>query len=238
MFTQLVASRPPAAARGTQGLVLSALLHASIIGAAFTVKEQVRIEPVDPGPPPIYLAPTAPRTDAPTGPARAPSPTDVGPLDRMLSVPDIVVPDIAPMRIPVTIPEPSMGPWATQVGSRDGLRHGQPGTTGSGVLAGGAPWHASQVEVAAALAPRSPTPRYPEALRRAQVEGVVRMAFVVDTLGRVEPSSVRVVSSAHALFEAAVRAALPRLRFSPARVGGRPVRQLVEFPVAFTLATP
>lgn len=78
-------------------------------------------------------------------------------------------------------------------------------------------------------------PAYPAALRHLGVEGAVRVRFVVDTLGRVELSSVDVRASDDAGFSAAVRAVLPRLRFAPARVGGRPVRQLVEMPFVFAL---
>jgi protein TonB len=38
------------------------------------------------------------------------------------------------------------------------------------------------------------------------------------------------------LFEDAVRVALRRMRFIPAEVGGRRVRQLVQMPFVFTLA--
>ena len=82
---------------------------------------------------------------------------------------------------------------------------------------------------------RPPRPQYPEGLRRFALAGTVRALFVVDTLGRVEPESVRLLTVSHPLFGAAVRATLPRMRFEPARVGGRAVRQLVEFPVVFTI---
>jgi protein TonB len=79
-------------------------------------------------------------------------------------------------------------------------------------------------------------PRYPEMLRTAGVEGTIVAEFVVDTAGRVEPSGVRIVESAHPLFEAAVRQALRGMRFRPAEAGGRKVRQLVRQPFTFSLA--
>jgi len=60
--------------------------------------------------------------------------------------------------------------------------------------------------------------------------------FVVDTLGRVEVASFRVLRSSHALFEQAVRSSLPNMRFLPAEVGGRRVKQLVQQPFVFNLA--
>jgi protein TonB len=57
--------------------------------------------------------------------------------------------------------------------------------------------------------------------------------FIVDTLGRVEGSSIAMVESSHALFAEAVRSALLRQRFVPAETGGRRVRQLVLQPFSF-----
>jgi TonB family protein len=65
------------------------------------------------------------------------------------------------------------------------------------------------------------------------VSGRVVVLFVVDTLGTVEPGSLRVLSSTHAAFEAAAREAVLKSRFQPARIRGRPVRQLVQQPLSF-----
>lgn len=51
--------------------------------------------------------------------------------------------------------------------------------------------------------------------------------FVVDSLGAIEPLTVRLVSSNSPGFAEAVRASLTGLRFEPARLGNAPVRQLV-----------
>jgi hypothetical protein len=72
-------------------------------------------------------------------------------------------------------------------------------------------------------------------MRFADVEGTARFQFVVDTLGRVELPSVRELERTRGAFGLAVRSALPRMRFTPALVGGRPVRQLVEFPIVFRI---
>lgn len=80
------------------------------------------------------------------------------------------------------------------------------------------------------------SPRYPQMLQQAGIEGEVTMRFVVDTLGRVEPGSAELLTSTHALFERAVRDALPRMRFVAAEAGGRKVRQLVEQPFSFAIS--
>jgi protein TonB len=78
-------------------------------------------------------------------------------------------------------------------------------------------------------------PRYPSMLQSAGVEGDVHAQFVVDTLGRVERGSVRILDASHDLFAAAVRDALGRARFKPAEAGGRKVRQLAEQTFTFRL---
>jgi protein TonB len=94
---------------------------------------------------------------------------------------------------------------------------------------------ANVVDVQVAPYPGAPTPRYPEALREAGIEGEVTLEFVVDTTGRVERGSVRVLSSAADAFVVSVRDALAGTRYHPALVGGRRVRQLVRQGFVFSL---
>jgi hypothetical protein len=51
---------------------------------------------------------------------------------------------------------------------------------------------------------------------------------VVDTRGRPEPRSARLVRSSDPAYGAAVLAIVPGLRFEPAHLGDRPVRQIYE----------
>jgi TonB family protein len=83
--------------------------------------------------------------------------------------------------------------------------------------------------------PANPPPRYPDSLRGAGVEGQVLMQFVVDTLGLADMTTLKVLRSSHALFTYAVWDDLPHLRFVPAEVTGRRVRQLVQMPFQFSL---
>lgn len=82
---------------------------------------------------------------------------------------------------------------------------------------------------------RSVKPRYPEALRQSGIDGRVIVQFTVDTAGRVEPSSIRILSSTHDLFTRAVRDALVQFRFTPAAVGDRRVPALAEMPFEFQI---
>jgi protein TonB len=60
--------------------------------------------------------------------------------------------------------------------------------------------------------------------------------FVVDTTGRAETNTFKVLKSDHDQFTQAVRNALPGMRFYPAEVGGRKVKQLVQQPFVFNIS--
>ena len=94
---------------------------------------------------------------------------------------------------------------------------------------------AEQVEKQASVAPGNSPPRYPEALRASGIEGQVVATFIISAEGRYEEGSLRFVKTDNPLFERAVQTALVRMRFVPAEIGGRKVRQLVEMPFVFTL---
>jgi TonB family protein len=98
------------------------------------------------------------------------------------------------------------------------------------------PYFEFQVEKTAAQLPGQSSVRYPDMLKSANVEGEVLAQFIVDTDGRYVEGSFKVLKSSHDLFTAAVRNHLPNLRFSPAEVGGRKVKQLVQQPFTFALS--
>lgn len=81
-----------------------------------------------------------------------------------------------------------------------------------------------------------PVPVYPQLLRDMGITGRVVAEFVVDTAGRIEPGSWRVVQATHEGFVRAAREAVLSARFHPARVRGVPVRQLVHLPVTFSIS--
>lgn len=95
---------------------------------------------------------------------------------------------------------------------------------------------ASQVDKPVVPKPYNAPPLYPEPLRLAGVEGTVLVRFVVDTTGRPDVTTLKVLKPTHPLFVQAVRTALPRMRFSPAELDGRKVKQLVQEPFAFRIA--
>lgn len=76
--------------------------------------------------------------------------------------------------------------------------------------------------------PTSAAPEYPQYLMENHIEGSLTVEFVVDTTGGADSASLRVVHSSHPAFEQSLRTALPHMRFVPAELGGRLVRQWVR----------
>lgn len=74
---------------------------------------------------------------------------------------------------------------------------------------------------------------YPPELLAAGVPGVVVAEAIIDTAGRLEPTTFGVLASPHALFTAAVQEAMERATFTVAERDGRPVRQLVQLRFVF-----
>lgn len=82
----------------------------------------------------------------------------------------------------------------------------------------------------------SPALAYPPEMFLDGIEGVVMLQGVVDTAGRVDSASVRVIRTTSPAFEAAAIAMLLGTRFRPAQRDGRPISALIEVPVSFELA--
>ena len=95
-----------------------------------------------------------------------------------------------------------------------------------------------EVDSAAKISPFSAAPEYPPALQKLGIEGRVVVRYVVDSMGVPDVSTFKVISSTRPEFAAAVRAALPRMLFEPARMGNKRVAQLVEQPFGFRVQKP
>jgi protein TonB len=78
-------------------------------------------------------------------------------------------------------------------------------------------------------------PEYPSSLKDQGVEGSVVAQFVVNENGRADPGTLKILSSSNPAFTAAVKEALPRMKFSAAQIGGKKVSQLVQMPFQFHL---
>ena len=65
--------------------------------------------------------------------------------------------------------------------------------------------------------------------------GEVLVQFVVDADGHAQMWTFKVLRSSHPGFTQAVREAVPLMRFVPAKLSGRNVKQLVQMPFVFGL---
>src|SRR5439155_16994275 len=133
----------------------------------------------------------------------------------------------APIQIPDVMPDIDLSKKVTN--EEDFSGRGQGGGIAKGVDGGtpqpvsDQPYFEFQVEKQVAQIPGSGSPRYPDMLRSANVEGEVLAQFVVDTTGRAEMSTFKTLKSSHDLFTNSVKSALANMKFYPAEVGGRKV---------------
>jgi protein TonB len=218
MFDMLLESRPNPLGLPRWGVVGAIGLHVAAIGALLRA----------PGPPPVVPPimiidgfPTAPPSTAPvrTGGSEGPAPFRV--------VVDVPLP---PLPVIEPIPGGTENPAPAPIGPGNPV--GVPLDPWG--LGNGAPLPDSLAQERPELL-AAPQPVYPAPLREAGVEGVVVVQVVVDTLGRAEPESVRVLQHSEVGFDASAVAAIRLARFRPARVWGRPVRVLVQIPIAFKI---
>jgi periplasmic protein TonB len=229
MLNQLLETKR-APERKPGGSAVSIAVHLAVIGLVATVTHRVveaAPKPVETvvhlpqKPPPVPETRTTPTTTVHTAaPAQGPlvlrAPTDI----------PIEIPTVDLSRAPITETT-----FATNAA---------PGDPSASAATGSQPegdplWTAPTVDKSALALPGTAAPTYPEMLKSAGVEGETLVQFVVDTLGRAEAGSFRVLRETHAAFGESVRVALPRMRFLPAEAGGRKVRMLVQQPFAFAL---
>ncbi len=93
-----------------------------------------------------------------------------------------------------------------------------------------------EVDTAVVRSASSAAPAYPAKLLAEHVEGFVNARYVVDTTGFADTTTFVVLQTTDPGFTAAVREALPHMRFQPAKIGEMKVRQLVQQQFSFHIA--
>ena len=109
--------------------------------------------------------------------------------------------------------------------------------SGSGVeggLSGNEVYAEALVEERPALL-SAPTPVYPALLKQAGIQGRVILPAVIDTTGRVEPASVRIMKSSHPAFDQPTKDWILKALFRPARLHGRGVRVSIHLVVDYAI---
>ena len=237
MFNNLLESKPKKEKRGG-GTVASIVMHSVLVGLAVYATANAAIQnekpkqekidfvetPKDEPPPPKDEPPPPPPPDIVAAP---PPPKGFQVLTAPVEIPD-VIPDID-LSKKVTDENDFSGK-----GVAGGVAKGVEGR--KAIVQSDQPYFEFQVEKPVVPAPGSTSPRYPDMLRQAGVEGEVLAQFVVDTTGRAEAGSLKILKSSHDLFIQSVKNALPQMKFIPAEVGGRKVKQLVQQPFTFSIS--
>ena len=82
-----------------------------------------------------------------------------------------------------------------------------------------------------------PALTYPASLLLARVSGRVVVEAVIDTTGRVQEGTVRVIETSDPRFNESAKVYLEAARFTPGRIAGRAVPVRFQMPVEFKLPT-
>ena len=235
MFDNLIESSAKKQKRAG-GTVASAVIHAVVISAAVYATAHASQELEKPKAEKVEFVTV--KKDEPPPPKDQPKP----PPDVVMKAPPPKGFQVltAPIKIPDVLPDIDLSKKVTN--EEDFSGKGVAGGISKGVV-GGTPTPVNsdqtffefQVEKQVAPFPGNTAPRYPDMLRSANVEGEVLAQFTVDTTGRADMNTFKVLKSTHDLFTNAVRASLPNMKFYPAEVGGKKVKQLVQMPFQFSL---
>ena len=237
MFNNLIESKAKKQ-RSTAGTVTSVIVHGILISGAVYATAQATMEAEKPKEEKVEFVEM--KKDEPPPPKNEPPPPP--PPEAVAAPPPPKGFQVlqAPIDIPVDIPKIDLSRKLTDEsdfsgkGVAGGVAKGDPNVK-SAPIADNQTYFEFQVEkqaqVNGALAAR-----YPSVLQSQGVEGKVIAQFVVDTNGRAEMGSWKVLETSNELFSQAAKDAARSARFFPAEVGGRKVRQLVQQPFTFALS--
>ena len=236
MFDNLIESKAKKPKRGG-GFMASFVIHSVVISAAVYATYSVGNALEKPKAEKVEFVTV--KKDEPPPPKEEPKPP---PPDVVMKAPPPKGFQVltAPIKIPDVLPDIDLSKKVTN--EEDFTGKGVAGGIAKGVVGGTAPpindnqtYFEFQVEKQVQPMSGNAPPRYPDMLRSANVEGEVLAQFVVDTTGRADMKEFKILKSTHDLFTNAVKVALPNMKFYPAEVGGKKVKQLVQMPFQFSL---
>lgn len=235
MFDNLIESNPKdrKLRKSVPGSVLSLVIHGVVIYAAVvaTMRADEIIEEVLTDTTMVFLTEEQEPEPEPEPEEQQEQVVSLDPPPKGFQTVD------APIDIPSEIPPIDL---SERFDPRDFSGIGQEGGVFSGVEGGTGPVDLTQTFMEAAVDEpperlSGPDPRYPEMLRQAGIEGSVVLEFVIDTSGRVEESSIKIIQSTNRAFEGPARDVIRRSLYRPGRVRGQAVRVLVQQSISFTI---
>jgi protein TonB len=239
MFNNLLESKAKKQ-RSTAGTITSVVLHGILITGAVYATAQAAVEAEKPKEEKVEFVemkkeePPPPKNEPPPPPpppeavAAPPPPKGFQVLTAPIEIPDIIPKVDLSKKI---VDEADF----SGKGVAGGTAKGDPNVKSAPVVNDNQTYFEFQVEKQAASIPGSINLRYPSLLQSQNVEGSVTAQFVVDTTGRAEMGTWKVLETSNELFSQAAKDAVRGAKFYPAEVGGRKVRQLVQLPLKFSL---
>ncbi len=139
----------------------------------------------------------------------------------------VVAPDVIPTNLPPVNLQEKFDP-------KDYSGSGVEGGLATGMVLGNDVFMEAIVEEKPSVL-SGPIPVYPELLKQAQIQGRVLVQAVIDTLGRAELNSVKILQSPNPGFDQSARQYVLKALFRPARVHGRAVRVLINIPIDYKI---
>src|SRR5437016_3454981 len=137
-----------------------------------------------------------------------------------------------PTQIPTDIPPVDL---LQRFDPKDYSRSGIEGGRGNGIVVSGSEVYAEALVEERPELLSAPPPIYPQLLKQAGIQGRVILHAIVDTTGRVEPASVRIIKSPSPAFDQPTKDWVLKALFRPARLHGRCVRVFINLPVDYSL---
>ncbi len=216
-------------------LAIHVLVVGVVLGASIWFVEDVPEPPIPvtfyaaappPPPPPPAAAKAAPKVEVQ-------KPVPIRPTE-------LTAPTIIPEKMPQPLAAPEAeAPSGVEGGVVGGVEGGVPGGVVGGVVGGTGPGtgEGEPLRVGGDVKPpqliNKVEPSYPEAARKARMEGVVILEAIITASGAVE--EVKVLKSVNPLLDAAATRAVQQWKYRPATLNGRAVRVYLTVTVTFNL---
>ena len=233
-------------ARRARSLSVAIGFHALVLGALVLSALASTSEPPEPNIP-IAFPSSFGGPPPPPAPPGGPTPIHavLPPKTSEVAVSPVRIPD----EVPIDLATVAESPASTVVAGEEGPAGSGPGEPGGqpGGLPGGIPGGTGPGDEPATDEPYEPgvggvthpeivervDPIYPEAMRRAHVQGTIVLEAVITAAGVVE--ELRIVASAGPMLDAAAAAAVSHWRYKPATLNGRAVPVRLTVTVRFGL---
>ncbi len=238
MFNNLIESKAKKQ-RSTAGTITSVIIHAGLISGAVYATAHATMTSEKPKEEKVTLVEMKKNDPPPPKEPPPPPPKNV-----------VVAPPVAkgfqvltpPITIPDIIPKVDLSKRVTDAndfsgkGVSGGRANGDANIKSAPTVQTDQPYFEFQVEKTAATVPGSLSANYPEILKSSGgADGKVTAQFVVDTTGRADMGTWKVLESTNDLFSQAAKDGVRKARFYPAEIGGHKVKQLVQLPFTFNL---